>query len=134
MGIVKAKIRRQVLRVTKPTDGELVIRYGAIKPNQMVFLGHKIEGCQFAANVREKIAERAKKCTDPQKPSILFDYDHRMNCETFCNKIFFDLSGTSQGNPRKCIKCFFGCLNMIRCSEKKTLIDQLNERLNEDSI
>jgi len=105
-----------------------------IKPNQMVFLGHKIEGCQFAGNVQEKIAERAKKCTDPQKPSILFDYDHRMNCETFCNKIFFDLSGTSQGNPRKCIKCFFGCLNMIRCSEKKTLIDQLNERLNEDSI
>ena len=61
--------------VTKSTDGEPVIRYGAIKPNQMVFLGHKIEGCQFAANVREKIAERALKCAE--KPSIVFDYDYR---------------------------------------------------------
>ena len=48
-----------------------------IKPYELVFLGHKIEGCQFAGNVEEKIAERAKKCTDPQKPRILFDYDHR---------------------------------------------------------
>ena len=73
---MKAKIRRQeVLRVTKSTDGEPVIRYGAIKPNQMVFLGHKIEGCQFAANVREKIVERALKCAE--KPSIVFDYDYR---------------------------------------------------------
>ena len=48
-----------------------------IKPNQSVFLGHKIEGCQFAGNVNEKIAERAKKCTDPTKGRIIFDYDHR---------------------------------------------------------
>ena len=75
-GVMKATIRRQeVLRVTKSTDGEAVIRYGAIKPNQMVFLGHKIEGCQFAANVREKIVERALKCAE--KPSIVFDYDYR---------------------------------------------------------
>ena len=73
---MKAKIRRQeVLRVTKSTDGEPVIRYGAIKPNQMVFLGHDIEGCQFAGNVKEKIVERAKACAE--KPSIVFDYDHR---------------------------------------------------------
>ena len=49
----------------------------AIKPNQLVFLGHKIEGCQFAGNVLEKIAERAKKCVDPEQPKIVFDYDHR---------------------------------------------------------
>ena len=36
-GLMKAMIRRQeVLRVTKSTDMEPVIRYDAIKPNQMV--------------------------------------------------------------------------------------------------
>ena len=35
----------------------------AIQPKQLVFHGHKIEGCQFAGNVLDKIAERAKKCT-----------------------------------------------------------------------
>ena len=63
-GLIKGTIKRM--------DIEEVI-----KPNQLVFLGHKIEGCQFAGNVLEKIAERAKKCTDPAKDRILFDYDHR---------------------------------------------------------
>ena len=63
-GLIKGTIKRM--------DIEEVI-----KPNQLVFLGHKIEGCQFAGNVLEKIAERAKKCTDPTKDKILFDYDHR---------------------------------------------------------
>ena len=74
-GLMKAKIRpHEVLRVTKSTtDGEPVIRYGAIKTNQMAFLGPKIEGCQFAANVQGKIVERALKCAE--KPSIVFDYD-----------------------------------------------------------
>ena len=74
----------------------------------------------------------------------------RMNCETFCNKIFFDLGYAVQGKPTKSIRCklltvkflfkdidclgFFGCLNAIRCccAENKTLIEQLDERLNED--
>ena len=75
-GIMKAQIKRQeVLRVTRSAKKEPLIRYGAIKPNQMVFLGHKIEGCQFAGNVRERIVERALKCAE--KPSIVFDYDYR---------------------------------------------------------
>merc|ERR1712037_145669 len=131
MGIVKAKIRRQVLRVTKPTDGELVIRYGAIKPNQMVFLGHKIEGCQFAGNVREKIVERALKCAE--KPSIVFDYDYRNNCETFCNMIRFRIP-TSTQTPHTvgCLRCFFGCVSRMKCccSEERSLTDQMAERLN----
>ena len=70
-GIMKATIKRQeVLRVITAPD-----KYGAIKKKQMVFLGHKIEGCQFAANIREKIVERALKCAE--KPSIVFDYDYR---------------------------------------------------------
>ena len=69
----------------------------------------------------------------------------RMNCETFANKIFFDVNYAVMGNPIKCIKCklfsqfislinflgFFGCLNVIRCccAENQTLIEQLDERL-----
>ena len=46
-----------------------------IKPNDMVFLGHKLKACQFAGNVRQKIAERAIACAE--KPKLLFAYDHR---------------------------------------------------------
>ena len=46
-----------------------------IKPNDMVFLGHKLKACQFAGNVRQKIAERAVACAE--KPKLLFAYDHR---------------------------------------------------------
>ena len=77
-GLMKAHIKcQEVLRVTKFNQNhrDPVIKYGAIKPNQMVFPGHKIKGCQFAANVRERIAERALRCA--KKPSIVFDYDHR---------------------------------------------------------
>ena len=48
-----------------------------IKPNDQVFLGHKLESCQFAANIRERIARRAMVCVDPDQPVIVFDYDHR---------------------------------------------------------
>ena len=46
-----------------------------IKPNDVVFLGHKLKACQFAGNVRQKIAERAVACAE--KPELLFAYDHR---------------------------------------------------------
>jgi len=120
-GIIKGTIKRMDVN-------------DAIKPDQSVFLGHKIEGCQFAGNVLDKIAERAKMCTDPTQPKILFDYDHRMNCETFCNKIFFDLNYAVMGNPIQCVRCFFWCINKIRCccAENQTLIEQLDERLKED--
>ena len=74
----KAKIKRQeVLRVTKLNlhSKRSIVKYGVIKPTQMVFLGHEIKGCQFAANIKEKIVDRAKACAE--KPSIVFDYDHR---------------------------------------------------------
>ena len=77
-GFGKAKIKRQeVLRVTKfdVDSKQSIVKYGVIKPNQMVFLGHEIKGCQFAANIKEKIVDRAKACSE--KPSIVFDYDHR---------------------------------------------------------
>ena len=81
-GIMKATIKRQeVLRVITAPDKEPVVKYGAIKKKQMVFLGHKIEGCQFAANIREKIVERALKCAE--KPSIVFDYDYRYEVVSF---------------------------------------------------
>ena len=61
-GLMKAKIRRQnMMDVIKPTD--------------QVFLGHKIPRCEVSANLREKIVERALKCTE--KPSIVFDYHYR---------------------------------------------------------
>ena len=80
----------------------------------MVFLGHKIEGCQFAGNVREKIVERALKCA--KKPSIVFDYDYRLLsilCQPkypsaphkmslsgttvmFCNMILFEIPASTQ--------------------------------------
>ena len=46
-----------------------------IKPRDQVFLGHKIPRCEVSANLREKIVERALKCTE--KPSIIFDYHYR---------------------------------------------------------
>ena len=94
-GLMKAKIRREeVLRVIKSPDKEAIVRYGAIKPNQMVFLGHKIEGCQFAANVRERIVERALKCAE--KPSIVFDYDYRLLSNFYIHLLLINvLSGTT---------------------------------------
>ena len=44
-----------------------------IKPEDKVFLGHKIKACQFSGNVRRKIVERAIACAE--KPKILFAYD-----------------------------------------------------------
>ena len=51
--------------------------FAVIKPDEQVFLGHKVESCQFAANLRERIAKRANACVDPDLPTIVFDYDHR---------------------------------------------------------
>ena len=61
-GLMKAKIRRQNIM-------------DVIKPRDQVFLGHKIPRCEFSANLREKIVERALECTE--KPSIVFDYHYR---------------------------------------------------------
>ena len=49
--------------------------FDVIKPSDQVFIGHKVESCQFAGNLRERIAKRAIACAD--KPTIVFDYDHR---------------------------------------------------------
>ena len=78
-GALKATIRRQaVLKVTGAKTGSMsVIKFGAIKASDHVFLGHEIESCQFAANIRQKIVERALKCAE--KPSLIFDYDYRYN-------------------------------------------------------
>ena len=46
-----------------------------VKPYDKVFLGHKIRACQFAGNIRNKIATRAIACAE--KPRLLFEYDHR---------------------------------------------------------
>ena len=46
-----------------------------VKPNDKVFLGHKLKKCQFAGNVRQKIAERAIACAE--KPKLLFAYNHK---------------------------------------------------------
>jgi hypothetical protein len=48
-----------------------------IKLDNTVFLGHKLQTCQFAGNLRDKIAERALACVDPKKKDIVFDYNHR---------------------------------------------------------
>ena len=76
-GPLKATICRQtVLKVIRAKTGSMsTIKYGVIKASDHVFLGHKIESCQFAANIRQKIVERALKCA--MKPSLIFDYDYR---------------------------------------------------------
>ena len=61
-GIVMGKIvRENILDVIKPED--------------QIFIGHKLKSCQFAGNLREMIAKRAIACSD--QPTIVFDYDHR---------------------------------------------------------
>ena len=57
-----------------------------VKPNDKVFLGHKLKKCQFAGNVRQKIAERAIACAE--KPKLLFAYDHRFEPRTNLNFLF----------------------------------------------
>ena len=77
-GPLKATIRRQtVLKVigAKSTGSMPVIKFDAIKASDHVFLGHEIESCQFAANIRQKIVDRALRCAE--KPSLIFDYDYR---------------------------------------------------------
>ena len=60
-GLLKATISRQdVLTV--------------IKPNNKVFLGHRLENCQLAGNVHKQIVARALKCVEIP---IIFDYDYR---------------------------------------------------------
>ena len=51
--------------------------FDVIKPDEQVFLGHTHGSCRLIANLREKIAKRAKACVDPDRPTIIFDYDHR---------------------------------------------------------
>jgi len=87
MGIMKATIAKENIEKV-------------IKPNDKVFLGHQIEGCQFAGNIRKKIAERAIACLEPK---IVFNYDHRSNCETFCNMILFNIPESTQTEDTGCL-------------------------------
>ena len=63
-GVMKAKITRDDIN-------------NVIKPDNQVFLGHKVASFQFAGNLREKIAERALACVDEEEPPIVFDYDYK---------------------------------------------------------
>jgi GTPase SAR1 family protein len=100
-----------------------------IKPNDMVFLGHKLKECQFSANAREMIAKRAIACTEPE---IVFDYDYRTNCETFCNMIVFGKAESTQAKgTAKSIKRAFKSLNLLRTKTRKCLGKQIQERLEE---
>ena len=80
----EGKTVHEVVHVAKDSWQGLVVAgiskvdvMSVIKPNDMVFLGHRIKECQFSGNVGAKIAERAIACAE--KPKILFAYDHR--CE-----------------------------------------------------
>ena len=64
-GVMKAKIKKENVN-------------DVIKPGDQIFLGHQLPSFQFSANLRDKIAERAKKCCDKNYgKSIVFDYDYR---------------------------------------------------------
>lgn len=83
-----------------------------IKPGDQVFLGHRIIGCQFSGNIRQRIKDRALACVAPK---IVFDYDYRNNCETFCNLVLFGKNHSTQSRPtRSCIKIFFKCYNILK--------------------
>ena len=51
--------------------------FDVIKADEQVFFGHTHGSCRLIANLRERIADRAKACVDPDQPPIVFDYDHR---------------------------------------------------------
>ena len=134
-----------------------------VKPNDKVFLGHKLKKCQFAGNVRQKIAERAIACAE--KPKLLFAYDHRFklgttnllilslssrsNCETFCNMIVFNKPKSTQTEQTtacirgttSAIKSFpteisgvFCCVSCLRCKTLEPLGDQIEKRLAEKDL
>ena len=81
---VEGQIKHEVVHVKKDNLGGLMKAtiaresvLDAIQPHQHVFLGHRLDTCQFAGNVRDQIAKRALACVDPGKKKIVFDYDHR---------------------------------------------------------
>jgi len=105
----------------------------AIKPNDMVFLGHRIKECQYSANARKMIVERAIACAE--KPHILFDYDHRSNCETFCNMIVFGKAESTQTKgTEKSIKRAFKFLSKVRRKSRKPLCEQIQQRLRDRGL
>ena len=71
--VVHVKITMGVSKATIAKEDIMDV----IKPNQLVFLGHRLERFQFAGNMRDKIVDRALACVDPAKPAIVFDYDHK---------------------------------------------------------
>jgi len=81
---VEGKTQHEVVHVKKDNLGGLMKAtiarenvLDAIKPHNHVFLGHKIDTCQFAGNVRDQIAKRALACVDTNKGKIVFNYDNR---------------------------------------------------------
>ena len=65
--------------MTKVRHNKSIIIYFLIP----VFLGHEIPAVRHAFNTRDQIVAKANALAEP--PQLLFDYDHRNNCEAFAN-------------------------------------------------
>jgi len=133
-GVLKATIRREPVLIVKSKPGTLTtVKFGPIKADDHVFLGHKLVSCQFAANIHKMIVDRAVKCSE--EPSLVFDYDYKSNCETFCNMIFFGVPCSTQSPQTvgllKGLFCLIGCLKQ---PEEKALHVQMEERINGKKI
>ena len=106
-----------------------------------VFLGHEIPAVRHAFNTRDQIVAKANALAEP--PQLVFDYDHRNNCEAFANLLIgaadLDSGGCVQEvqsvNTHPCVGAFCCLVNCLRsCRQRENLCDAMQRRLTERGI
>ena len=99
-----------------------------------VFLGHDIPALKHAFNTRKNIELKANALA--KRPQLLFDYDHRDNCEAFANILIGRDPETSQGEQvHPCIRSLCCMINCFRCyRERMDLREVVKTRLDEEGL
>ena len=79
-----------------------------------MFFGHKIPALSYSVNIRNKVAERARCCAE--RPYLTFHYDHKNNCEAFCNIMTGVAVKKKLGEQGDgcCISCICSLINCIK--------------------
>jgi len=109
------------------------------REKQPVFLGHEIPEFKHAFNFRDTIANRALACAKP--PQLVFDYDHKSNCEAFANILTeaadfqADILGVQEENAPNFIVGIFHIIRGLKFfSGEKCLTRVVEERLKKKTV
>jgi len=86
--------------------------------------------------MRDIIVERALACVDAQQPKLVFDYDHKLNCEAFANvltgaaDVHADVLGAQEEKTPFYIEAIFHIIRGLKFyRSKKCLTRVVEERL-----